>query len=133
MLTFILVIGIGWLVFNSDKLVEIFQHSVKEVQQVPRQSLQTAKKNKANKSRLARRLNTEQCISATEELEDEEAFDTELHTPLSMIVDEGEAYSVSLEPSKISATRQRKRVQRTPLQKAYIYKEIFSKCKGWDS
>lgn len=71
--------------------------------------------------------------------EDEENFETELTTPMSMAIDEEPLYSdsewetIAREKSEIKvakANQMTPRKKRGALQKAYIYSEVFGKPKG---
>lgn len=83
----------------------------------------------------------EMSVFEEEPYEDEEHFETELTTPMSMVVEEDPLYSDS-QWEKMAQENQvtralpiekvASRSKRTALQKAYIYSEIFGKPKGLD-
>ncbi|MBS4750776.1 hypothetical protein KG091_06765 [Carnobacteriaceae bacterium zg-ZUI78] len=71
-----------------------------------------------------------------EDVEDEESYETELTTPMSMEVDDGEVYTDRewevLSHTEVSTPKPVKKKALTPLQKALIYTEILGKPKGLD-
>ncbi|NEW63179.1 hypothetical protein GMA11_07205 [Granulicatella sp. zg-ZJ] len=71
-----------------------------------------------------------------EDVEDEESYETELTTPMSMEVDDGEVYTDRewevLSHTEVSIPKPVKKKALTPLQKALIYTEILGKPKGLD-
>lgn len=92
------------------------------------------------KSHLSTPKNVVDLIAFEEDVfEDEESFETELTTPMSMVVDEEPLFSetewetIAQEKSdvKVVSLKQSKPVKkRNVLQKAYIYSEVFGKPKG---
>lgn len=113
-----------WGVFNS-----VFDAT-------PQQEAPTLKRN-------AGKQNVVHDMSAYEEevYEDEENFETELTTPMSMAIDEEPLYSDSeweklaqkQSDIKVVKSHQKKMLKkRSALQKAYIYSEVFGKPKGME-
>lgn len=101
----------------------------------------TSQQESPTLKRNAGKQNVVHDMSAYEEefYEDEENFETELTTPMSMAVDEDPLYSdsewekLAQEQSEIKvvkANQMAPRKKRGALQRAYIYSEVFGKPKG---
>lgn len=117
----------------------VFWNTINSVFDTSLEKLKPIVKQNAGNPKVAQELSFDEEEFYEYEYEDEETFETELTTPMSMVIDEDPLYSdnewetmtQSRSDAKVmNVAKVKPAKKRGSLQKAYIYSEIFGKPKG---